>query len=567
MINRILFSLVLFYLFGCIPVDDLGEYWDKGIIDPQLEGSWKLDGVEYPSQNQYLTFSRNKDCYDLISNSSDHTSPTKSIPVPCKTLVIGKHKFLMLDVREYRRNQKKIIDANVEEIANKMKMAYNPEYEKMKKEEEEELKKAPRSGGLILYKVEGDIFYQYSLKEDILLNAVKKGLADGVITDQWFDGSSRQDAKLPVLNEKNLSFLQKIANNKNNWEDLQKYKKLSNLERDLEYSRTYHPQNPKNLMVNVYLPDLKYFCEGKADVLRRHLQASPEWKVIQWGPYQIECHKRILQNGSWIDKDYGREESKQIPKNVPLDILVEMGEISPNTTLSDIKDRYSFLFQFRFSEESGNWDPLTKKPLYYKEVDPLSGEIQMNLLRYEYGINSYLSIGQKGLWVEFYEISDMESRKRTRSALEWLKTFLHEIKNNEEYLKSNGYVKSLIPEGFVRKGKPEILVEKGCSEEEFNITVFANPGQQGFVYLLARDPDTNDSILIHSDREYIGWSDNPEILFYYYDNIRLDEKKNNNSILFEFWFHPCNGLPTEDWFKPIPLPGDIKLVDKKVILD
>ncbi len=34
---------------SCIPVDDFGTYWDKGVVDPALEGSWKrLDSPGAP---------------------------------------------------------------------------------------------------------------------------------------------------------------------------------------------------------------------------------------------------------------------------------------------------------------------------------------------------------------------------------------------------------------------------------------------------------------------------------------------------------------------------------------
>ena len=29
-----------------IPLNDLGEYWNKGSIDPRIEGHWRKQGVE-----------------------------------------------------------------------------------------------------------------------------------------------------------------------------------------------------------------------------------------------------------------------------------------------------------------------------------------------------------------------------------------------------------------------------------------------------------------------------------------------------------------------------------------
>jgi len=41
----VVFSMAIsFWASGCIPVEDLGEYWGKGTIDPELEGHWEKTG-------------------------------------------------------------------------------------------------------------------------------------------------------------------------------------------------------------------------------------------------------------------------------------------------------------------------------------------------------------------------------------------------------------------------------------------------------------------------------------------------------------------------------------------
>jgi hypothetical protein len=37
-------------LTSCVPVDDFGTYWNKGFVDPALEGSWKRIG--HPGENR-----------------------------------------------------------------------------------------------------------------------------------------------------------------------------------------------------------------------------------------------------------------------------------------------------------------------------------------------------------------------------------------------------------------------------------------------------------------------------------------------------------------------------------
>ena len=54
---------VLSAIKGCIPVEDFGEYWEKGTIDPVLEGHWKQLEVEFRSEENYLSFVKSGDHY------------------------------------------------------------------------------------------------------------------------------------------------------------------------------------------------------------------------------------------------------------------------------------------------------------------------------------------------------------------------------------------------------------------------------------------------------------------------------------------------------------------------
>ena len=45
-LKRHLLPLVAFLvLSSCTPVEDFGAYWDKGVVDPALEGRWKKIGI------------------------------------------------------------------------------------------------------------------------------------------------------------------------------------------------------------------------------------------------------------------------------------------------------------------------------------------------------------------------------------------------------------------------------------------------------------------------------------------------------------------------------------------
>jgi hypothetical protein len=95
---------------ACTPVDDFGQYWDKGFVDAALEGSWKK--VAQPGVNpndvpgaDVLRFTRNGTSYSFQGiNPIDPTLEPDVIAqikaaneerLSARTLRIGKSLFLM----------------------------------------------------------------------------------------------------------------------------------------------------------------------------------------------------------------------------------------------------------------------------------------------------------------------------------------------------------------------------------------------------------------------------------------------------------------------------------------
>jgi hypothetical protein len=109
--NRLCLSIVaVLCLSSCIGVEDFGRYWDKGFIDPALEGSWKKLGVPGQDLNSIPApdlwrFTRNGTSYSLQGiNPVDQTAAPDVIQQQkaeneaqrsARTLRIGKHLFLM----------------------------------------------------------------------------------------------------------------------------------------------------------------------------------------------------------------------------------------------------------------------------------------------------------------------------------------------------------------------------------------------------------------------------------------------------------------------------------------
>jgi hypothetical protein len=97
-------------LSSCTGVEDFGLYWDKGFIDPALEGSWKKLGLPGRDINSIpgadlWRFTRNGSSYSLQwinpvdqtakAGASEQLKGDNERLLSARTLRIGQHVFLM----------------------------------------------------------------------------------------------------------------------------------------------------------------------------------------------------------------------------------------------------------------------------------------------------------------------------------------------------------------------------------------------------------------------------------------------------------------------------------------
>jgi hypothetical protein len=83
-------------MVSCIPVDDFGTYWGKGVVDPALEGTWKITSLQWSSspEARELRFTRTGSFYSMNVVGID--SPTDpEVSGNARTLRVGKRRLLM----------------------------------------------------------------------------------------------------------------------------------------------------------------------------------------------------------------------------------------------------------------------------------------------------------------------------------------------------------------------------------------------------------------------------------------------------------------------------------------
>jgi hypothetical protein len=108
--RQILPVVAFLVLTSCTPVDDFGAYWDKGFVDPALEGRWQKIGIpgepidSIPGSDQLL-FVKNGQSYfwqginpilsTLTADQAEQRKKDNDARLDVRTLKIGNSVFIM----------------------------------------------------------------------------------------------------------------------------------------------------------------------------------------------------------------------------------------------------------------------------------------------------------------------------------------------------------------------------------------------------------------------------------------------------------------------------------------
>ncbi len=165
------------------------------------------------------------------------------------------------------------------------------------------------------------------------------------------------------------------------------------------------------------------------------------------------------------------------------------------------------------------------------------------------GIESYLAVGQPGLWFEFFEESWQEARVHTRKALQWLGKFLGVLRKAEQEIEQKGFVADLMPPDAVRQGQPTLEVLGDVPGGIYDVCGWVNPQQPGKVYVKVFNAETDERLsqdrITRRSNEFTGWSEDPNVLFFCNSHISVYEGGFDTiyDARFELWFQPSAGGP------------------------
>jgi hypothetical protein len=498
----------LLLIAGCIPFSDLGEYWIQGMLDPAIEGHWQKQDVEHRFHDEYFSFEKQGDHYRYIRTQANQPQSTPRMSLKAKSLTVGESTFLMLQ-------------SDTEGIAAMFPPA--PEGPTTL----DGLAQADKTagGGLQRYSVSEGALTLYYLDERVLVDAIKSGRVAGTLPKR--DDPSVTDMSPPtiaILNEDSIHFLKAMLAKPEHWKKTETYRKVADLNSALTRSRTYPTttETSKRTTLHIEQLDLAYFSGTNAEILQRHLAASPEWKVFDERG-EVVGYSRTLSGDRWTVSLNGYK------------------------TTGHSRSRVQTRKCFRFTQEGGG--PFSNE--YNRDmtvvVGPQSGKTNLRLRKSNQGVESYLAVGQPDLWFEFFEQTKKEDREYTRETLDWLAAYLREVKRSQAQIPNIGFVPKLMPDGGVRNGKPTLDVLDGFQGGIYDVFAWVNPGMRGQAFLRVYNVQSDQ--LLSADRvfgksnEYIGWSEDADQLFFYNAHVTIYEGDwdHHYAARFELWHRSSTG--------------------------
>jgi len=528
----LLVAAVACILSGCILVDDLDGCWEKGVVDPQLQGYWKqietpptpvditiplpgggtargqLHGSTSSSvvEETYISFQRSGDHY-LAQHIMLFMLPNAPKVVrEVKSLVLGKHNFLMSGATH-----------TTPAVFAHMMVGQLPH-------------------GLFRYSISDNVLILYRLDESTLRDAIAQGKVTGRWPSQDIDFFSNPEQAASMihairkLDDASAAFLESVADQPDCWKTDERFRRVADIEKEMNAVRRYPagPSTAASACVGIKLSDLEYFAEGRTDVLLRQLEASPEWMVSEDGSDLVAYRRERLDSGAWTVDPYsgfGR--------------MSEAGVLTRQL--------------FRFAEQpAGRFaDPFNRPMLTV--APPQAGTLRLNLAASGCDrVQSYLAVGRKGLWLEIYEQSQEEKRVQTREALWRASEFLRKVRELEPEIRQLGFAASLMPPNSYKRGEPSLEVSGSEPAGAYDVVAWANPGKDGYVYLRVFNADTgaelSSSDAFVGPSEFVGWSDDPQTLFRYDSMVALhsvEGEARQFAARIELWLHPSDGGPEE----------------------
>jgi hypothetical protein len=147
------------------------------------------------------------------------------------------------------------------------------------------------------------------------------------------------------------------------------------------------------------------------------------------------------------------------------------------------------------------------------------------------------------LVVEVFEQSRARERCVTKAALDHIEKELNPLAERPDW----EAIRASLPSGSTGHGAPSFSLRNASQPGLYDSRIWVNPGESGMVYLKAFEVTRGTPLSVDELEEYsnewIGWSDNPEDLFFSNTHFTIYEGDWGKpyAARFEVWFIPDGG--------------------------
>jgi hypothetical protein len=168
---------------------------------------------------------------------------------------------------------------------------------------------------------------------------------------------------------------------------------------------------------------------------------------------------------------------------------------------------------------------------------------QSDYQTYEYGSRCLISGDE--IFFEVFEQSRAKERKLTKTALEYLEKELSPLSDSPSWKT----IQTILPSGSIRYGEPSFKLYNIHQPGNYDSQIWINPEEKGMIYLKAYEVTQHHPLTVRQLQqdscEWIGWSDNPNELFFSNTSFTIYEGDWGKpyAARFEVWFVPDSGAP------------------------
>lgn len=296
-----------------------------------------------------------------------------------------------------------------------------------------------------------------------------------------------------------------------------------------------HYEEPRDIVASAQIDasdvTLNLFTREYRELLQRHLASSAAWRVTRdpaTGRGTLSAIRREQTARGWDSRLHGN--------------ITYYPATNPSQTRTAIrleKDSTGRQYDSWYSEGVIGSSPVELKLARFKRLGPSTDLLE-----------SYLILkANDGVALEIFEEGNGMDRAFTHSTLNAVNGELSSIVNSET-AKARGFNPALLPETSIKMlAKPELVIEESFQKGIYRVSGYVNPGRSGNIYVrVFRTTDGADAMdRLRKERtvEYVGWSDNPNEMFFFQVEAMctLGDWDHEYPARFEVWFHPSDGPP------------------------